>query len=208
MLTQPCLAGIFIGGQSRRMLGTPKGLLRPPGSTQSLVERLVDNLRAAVISNIVLVGDNEAYRGLGIQVVSDAPVGHGPMAGLLGLAEHAAELQMEFVLALACDMPRVDEPLLRQLHSQSPTADALVPKREQWEPLCARYRISAILPCLRYLLAMGDYRMMSLLDVLGSACVRLSMAPSRATALDDWDAPSDLPDGVSYLGEPWRQGER
>jgi molybdenum cofactor guanylyltransferase len=208
MLTQECLAGIFIGGKACRMLGKPKGLLCPPGSAQSLVERLVDNLVAAGLPDIVLVGKNEAYGRLSIPVVPDPPLGRGPMAGLLGLAEHAANSQFEFVLALACDMPGVDEALLRRLRGEFPAADALVPMREHWEPLCARYRVRAIMPCLQSLLNQGQYRMTSLLEMLGAACVRLPLDPSQAKTLEDWDAPSDLPEGASYLGESFREGEK
>jgi FdhD protein/molybdopterin-guanine dinucleotide biosynthesis protein A len=208
MPTPKCLAGIFIGGQSKRMLGTPKGLLHPPGSAQNLVERLVGNLVAAELPNIVLVGDNEAYYRLGIPVVPDPLLGRGPIAGLLGLAEYAANSQFEFVLVVACDMPGVDSALLRRLRGEFPMADALVPKREHWEPLCARYRVRAILPCLQRLVQQGQGRMTSLLELLGEACVRLPIDASKAGLLEDWDAPSDLPEGVSYLGKPFRQGER
>ncbi len=208
MSTHACLAGIFIGGQSRRMLGTPKGLLQPPGGEQNLVERLVDNLVAAGLPDIVLVGDNAAYRRLAIPMVSDSPKGQGPMAGLMSLAEQAAKSQFEFVLAVACDMPGVDTALLRQLLRELPSADALVPRREHWEPLCARYRVHAVLPFLQRLLEQGQYRMTTLLELLGAACVPLSIEPAKAKALEDWDAPSDLPAGVSYLGEPFRQGDR
>ncbi len=207
MPTPKCLAGIFIGGQSRRMLGTPKGLLHPPASAQNLVECLVGNLVAAELPDIVLVGNNEAYYGLGIPIVRDPLLGRGPIAGLLGLAEYAANLQFEFVVAVACDMPGVDEALLRRLRREYSKADALVPKREHWEPLCARYRVRAILPSLHCLVEQGQGRLTSLLELLGAACVRLPIDASKAGVLEDWDAPSDLPDGVSYLGKPFRQGE-
>ena len=208
MLTPKCLAGIFIGGQSRRMLGTPKGLLHPPSSAQNLVERLISNLVAAGLPDIVLVGNNDAYARLEIPVVPDSLPGRGPMAGLLGLAEYAANAQFEFVVALACDMPSVNAALLRRLRSEFTTADALVPMREHWEPLCARYRTRAILPCLQRLLEQGHGRMTSLLEMLGATCVRFPIDASKAEVLEDWDAPSDLPEGVSYLGEPFRQGEK
>jgi len=190
------------------MLGTPKGLLHPPGSAQNLVQRLVGNLVAAELPDIVLVGNNEAYDRLRMPVVPDPLLGRGPIAGLLGLAEYAANSQFEFVVAVACDMPGVDELLLRRLRGEFPMADALVPKREHWEPLCARYRVRAILPSLRRLVEQGQGRMTSLLELLGAACVRLPIDASKAGVLEDWDTPSDLPDGVSYRGKPVRHGER
>lgn len=172
------------------------------------MERLVGQLVAAGLPDIVLVGNHGAYDRLGIPVVPDPMPGRGPMAGLLGLAERADISHFEFVVALACDMPGVDEELLRRLRSEFPTADALVPMREHWEPLCARYRVSAILPCMQCLLKQGQGRMMDLLELLGTACVRLPIDASNVGALEDWDAPSDLPEGVSYLGKAFLQGRR
>lgn len=190
------------------MQGTPKGLLQLPGSAHSLVERLANSLVTVGLANIVLVGNNDAYQRLAWPIVTDSPLGHGPMAGLLGLVEHAAKLDFEFVLAIACDMPRVDAPLLRRLRSECPSADALVPKREYWEPLCARYRACVVLPWLRSLLAAGHYHMTALLAALGTHCIELPIDPMQADALGDWDAPGDLPEDICYLGKPYPQGTR
>jgi len=198
-----CIAGIFIGGQSSRMLGTPKGLLRPPASHLCLVERLVQELAAANLHEVVLVGAHQAYAALGLPIVLDSPVGRGPLAGLLGLVEHAQQHHTEFVLALACDMPKVDAALLRRLLESEADADAWVPRRARWEPLCARYRVAAVQSHLRRLLSTGQYRMTSLLQALGPRCVELALDRAGHDALADWDSPSDLPAGVSYLGRSW-----
>lgn len=194
------IAGVFVGGQSRRMGGIPKGLLQPPSGTSVLVTRLVQQLAKAHCNHVVLVGNNLAYSGLGMPCVEDAVVGCGPIAGLLGLARYAAERHARFILALACDMPNVRSSLLRRLMLESPDADALVPQRKAWEPLCARYRVEAVIPHLEALLVGNHLRMMNLLDALGPACVPLPLNPRDDEQLADWDSPLDLPDGVTYRG--------
>lgn len=197
-----CVAGIFVGGRSSRMSGIPKGLLQPPRSADGLVTRLAQQLSLAGLSDVVQVGEHEAYAHLGLPVVADAAEGCGPMAGLLGLVKHAKLRGNEFVLALACDMPAVDAQLLARLCTESLEADALVPKRQYWEPLCARYRARAVLPHLQALVGSGRLRMLDLLDVLGDSCVELALGTAEARALEDWDSPSDLPEGVVYQSAP------
>jgi molybdopterin-guanine dinucleotide biosynthesis protein A len=165
-----------------------------------LVTRLVQQLGEAQCHHVVLVGDNAAYSDLGMPCVADAVVGRGPIAGLLGLAYYAKQRDAAFVLALACDMPNVRAGLLRRLMVEHLDMDALVPQREMWEPLCARYRVAAIIPRLEELLQANRARMMDLLDALGPTCMPLPLNPCDNEELTDWDSPLDLPDGVTYRG--------
>jgi len=203
-----CLSGIFVGGQSSRMGGTPKGLLEPPGTGHCVVEHLVSLLVSCHLGDIVLVGRHQAYHDLNLPFVDDAPIGSGPMAGLLGLVDYAAPLGYEFVLAIACDMPGISRTLLQRLQREKRQANALVPRREHWEPLCARYRVSAVQPLLRHLLGEGQSRMMSLLDTIGTGRVELELDASEAKALVDWDSPGDLPEGVCFRGKTWGSREK
>lgn len=188
-----CLAGIFVGGQARRLGSVPKGLLRVPETGCTIVHRLSSDLRALGIERIVLVGRHPAYLHLGWTIIRDAQPGRGPMGGLLGLVRHAMKLGILQVLAIACDMPNLSACLLRRLIREHREADALVPERERLEPLCARYRVAAVAPLLEHLLASGCYRMTSLLDALGTGCVHLALDQHEAAGLNDWDSPSDLP---------------
>jgi len=177
----------------------PKGLLRVPGSGCTIVHHLSRNLGAVGIERTVLVGRHPAYSHLGWPMVKDAQPGRGPMGGLLGLARYAMKLGITQVLAIACDMPNLPACLLRRLIQEYREADALVPKRERLEPLCARYRVAAVVPLLERLLGSGCYRMTSLLDALGPGCVRLPLDQREAAGLADWDRPSDLPTSLRNL---------
>lgn len=68
---------------------------------------------------------------------------HGP---LVGFAQGLAHVQTEWVLLLACDLPRLDESVLRAWAATLPNANdqivALLPKNPKgwWEALCGFYR--------------------------------------------------------------------
>src|SRR6266550_4205108 len=81
------VAGIFVGGQARRMGGEPKGVLIAP-SGEAIVSRwrrMFDDLGVAT----VLVGKSDAYADLGIESIEDDPPGIGPLGGLAALLARA-----------------------------------------------------------------------------------------------------------------------
>jgi molybdopterin-guanine dinucleotide biosynthesis protein A len=184
------------------MNGIPKGLLQQSGQSHSLVEGLVDRLKNAGVSHVVLVGNHDAYVGLSIPSIQDAENGEGPLSGLLALAEYAEAQSYEFVLAFACDMPNIESTLIHQLINDAEGATVLVPKRDFFEPLCARYHVKGVLPHLYRLLSNRHYRMTSLLEAVGENCVTLSLLPAQTASLEDWDCPADVPQGVTYHGVP------
>ena len=196
------IAGIFVGGRSRRMNGIPKGLLQQSGQSLTLVEALLGRLKNAGVGQVVLIGNHDAYSGLSIRKIRDSVNGEGPLSGLLALTEYAEEQRYEFVLALACDMPYIDDSLINHLIYDAEGATVLVPKRTFFEPLCARYQVKGILPHLYRLLINRHYRMTSLLEAVGERCVTLSLLPAQLDSLEDWDCPRDVPNGVTYDGIP------
>src|SRR5579859_6249936 len=94
------------------MGGAPKGLLRAPGgSGETLVERTHRVLAACGVRS-VLVGANEAYRSLGIEMIPDLQTGAGPLGGLASLLDRAGSA---LAIAVACDMPFISEALVGHL---------------------------------------------------------------------------------------------
>jgi molybdenum cofactor guanylyltransferase len=180
--------GVFVGGESRRFAGVPKGLLRHPHLPTTPVEHAVE-LGRRLGAQVVLVGRNEAYGGLGLDLLPDARRGCGPMGGLASLLGHAAGRD---AIALACDMPFVPLELLQRLAAES-GGDAVVPRRASGlEPLCALYRAPMR---ERVEAALAESRF-SLQRLLREAAVRvLGVAPEQEHWLDDWDAPSDVMSG-------------
>ncbi len=180
------LVGLFVGGAARRMGGTPKGLLAAPGG-ETIVERW-RALCGTVGLRCFLVGEADAYARLGIERVADARPGAGPLGGLVGLlrAQPAAP-----VVAVACDMPFVTEPLLRRLAFSTSIAAALAPWRDElFEPLFARYDPARVLPLAERQLAGDDLSMQRLLR--SADAERFPLSPDEWPLLADWDNPADV----------------
>jgi len=179
------------------MGGTAKGLLKAPNSDAGLVERLLAELARAVPSaEVVLVGDPEAYASLSLRAVNDEPPGIGPLGGLLGLLLHAERRGADAALALACDLPRLEAPLLRRLAHESSAAGALVTAQAGVRnPLIARYAVAQALPAARAVLAAGARSLQAVLDRLGPSLVGLALSSAEEASLADWDTPEDVASG-------------
>ncbi len=184
------LVGIFVGGKSTRM-GSAKGLLAAPGSTKVLVQRLVDEARAALPdAECVLVGQRPEYEHLDLVALPDARADCGPLGGLVALLLEARSRGHDAAYALACDMPYLSRASIAQLASFSLDADVVAPRRdERWEPLAARYAPVPCLPLAEARLAAGDFSLQGLLRALGERCREIVLP---AAELDDWDSPSDV----------------
>jgi molybdopterin-guanine dinucleotide biosynthesis protein A len=178
------LAGVFVGGESKRMGGRAKGLLRPPSGEASIVHRWIAMLHALRVPH-VLIGRRAEYASLG-EAIDDDPPKIGPIGGLNALVNHAKD---GVVLALACDMPLVDEALVRRLIDAPPHA-IVAPRREgRWEPLFARYDVPTMIRTLPERIARGDHRLQGLLD---DNAVALATSASEDAQLADWDEPGDV----------------
>jgi molybdopterin-guanine dinucleotide biosynthesis protein A len=179
------LGGVFVGGSSSRMGHRAKGLLRAPDG-RTLVARSVAILQG-IGAEVVLVGRAEEYVGLDIAVVEDEPPGVGPLGGLVALLHRA---KGRSVITLACDMPFVDEALVRRF-VEAPAAPIVAARHDgRWEPLCARFDSSSVLGRARAQVADGDHALYRLLDRCGA--VELSMPPDERQKLRDWDTPEDV----------------
>jgi molybdopterin-guanine dinucleotide biosynthesis protein A len=189
------IVGIFVGGRGSRMGGVAKGLLKAPDSEQTLVERLLGELRSALPqAPIVLVGEAGAYAGLGLRAVNDEPAGVGPLGGLLGLLGSAADSRARWALALTCDLPRVDRALLSRLAAEAPEAAALITAQAGVRnPLVARYTVAEALPAARSALHAGSRSVQAVLDRLTGEVVSLRLSAAEEASLMDWDVPQDLP---------------
>jgi molybdopterin-guanine dinucleotide biosynthesis protein A len=203
------IAGVFVGGRSRRMGGVAKGLLPAPGRlgapSTTVIARTIALAREQC-DHVVLVGRAEAYASLGIAAIDDEATakGEGPLAGLVALLAHA---RGQGVIALACDMPYVTRELLARLARAEGDAPALAPKDGgKWSPLFARYDASRVESVARATLASGERAMQAVLDACGARELPVS-EPERA-CLRDWDEPGDLDRGFDDRDEKDEKDER
>lgn len=194
-MTRP-LCGIFVGGAARRMAGFPKGLL-PVGSQRLSIVDSLANLASSLGCEVVLVGDNPAYRALSLPVLADDPPGTGPLGGLRALLSASSA---EPVLALGCDMPFVSKAVLcRLLAVDLRDADLAAAKTNpdaKLETFLARYAPS-VKPHLDRALSDGQLGLQKVWQTLRVKTVLLD--ESEQQAAKDWDAWDDVPDDVKAL---------
>jgi molybdopterin-guanine dinucleotide biosynthesis protein A len=179
--------GIFVGGQSRRMGGEPKGLLRIAADGPTIDAGTIA-LARAITENVWLVGEHDAYAHLGLPMIPDAAPQAGPLGALVALLER---VEAGDAIALACDMPHVTEAMLARLATHEPGAVAVAPRSDdRWSPLFARYDAARVLPLARARLASGSRALQALLDAIGAS--ELPLSESERVALHDWDSPEDI----------------
>jgi molybdopterin-guanine dinucleotide biosynthesis protein A len=115
-------AVILAGGKSRRM-GRDKAFLEIDG--ELLVERVIARVRR-VCEEVVLVSNNrDSYARFGVRVVGDVYPNKGSLGGIYSGLQ---TIQGTHALAVTCDMPFLNEALLRHLISLAPQADVIVPR--------------------------------------------------------------------------------
>ena len=163
---------VLAGGYSRRM-GTDKALLSVGG--RSLLERAC-GVAASVAERVVVVTpwpDRYRHLSLACEFVQEptepeGPTEHktwttarGPLAGFSrGLQALASQSPQQWVVVLACDLPRLEhnslDTELLQLSQLDATAIAyLHPHPKGWEPLCGFYRSRCLISLQGYLATGG-----------------------------------------------------
>lgn len=154
-------AAILAGGNSTRM-GTDKALLNWDG--RPLLAHIAAQLHGWFDHVVLVANQPERYRFANLPAVPDGNPGMGPLGGLEAALRAA---QHPYLFLCACDMPFLNEALVRHLVSLAGDPfDAVVP----WvggraEPLCAVYAASA-LPAVQALLRSPDRKLHTLLSQL------------------------------------------
>lgn len=186
-MTKAVVGGIFVGGKSLRMGGTPKGLLTTPEG-ETVVAKLRRTLEEIGVP-CVLVGNEPAYADQGLPVLVDRHSDLGPLGGLLALLEFAGD---RFALSVACDMPFLTRDLLVRLRD-APAAPIVATRRgearQKWDPFFARYDATAILPLAEQSARAAELSLQSLFE--RADAVALPLSSEEARALEDWDSPAD-----------------
>lgn len=118
------------------------------------------------------------------------PLPHGP---LIGFAQGLAQVQTDWVLLLACDLPRLRVEVLQawadELHSVGQDTLALLPRHAKgWEPLCGFYRRSC-LPTLTDFIHQGGR---SFQQWLRQHSIQLLPLPEDDLMLFNCNTPTDL----------------
>jgi len=174
------------------MGGVAKGLLRVPDGSETLIDRLLRQCaRAAPDSSLFLVGESAPYAALGLPQLHDDPMAVGPIGGLRALLLRARAEHSELALALACDLPFLDEAVISALLVRSSSAARVPFVHGRLQPLAAAYAPAATLDAVDASLALGQHALMHVLDRLGPQLERVEFDDESARALRDWDTPED-----------------
>lgn len=133
------VAGLLLtGGSSRRMGGRDKATLLVGG--RSLAARVGASL-SEVAAPVLEVGPGRS----GLPLAPEDRPGAGPLTALVaGWSALTQGGHRGPVVIVACDLPRVSEPLLRLIASH-PGSGSVVPVVDgRPQPLCARFSASAL----------------------------------------------------------------
>ena len=136
---------ILAGGKASRYGGRPKGLL-PLAEGETMLARIIGELRAAGLDDIVVVAnDRAAYRHLQREIVPDLRPGLGPLGGIEAALHHLAP-RCDGVLLLPCDLPGItaaEIAALRQAFVSVPAPVVMAEtERGRCHPLCAIVDVS------------------------------------------------------------------
>ena len=131
--------GVMLAGGESRRFGRSKVLA--PLSGAPMASWGVRALQAAGLPVGVISDEEGVEAPLGLPTRPDLEAGLGPLGGLWTALQWASERGDDGVFLLGCDMPMVNEALLRTIIDWNDDAPAVVPVGlEGPEPLCALYR--------------------------------------------------------------------
>ncbi|MEH2130884.1 MAG: molybdenum cofactor guanylyltransferase [Nostoc sp.] len=149
---------VLAGGKSSRM-GQDKALI--PIQGVPLLQRVCSIAQSCADVVYVVSPWPERYQDLllpGCEFIQEVPLSgeslaHGP---LVGFAQGLAEVQTEWLLLLACDLPRLRVEVLQDWVTRLDTVGddaiaALTHNPKGWEPLCGFYRRGCLPQLLEFI---------------------------------------------------------
>lgn len=198
----PHVTGLILAGGQNRRMGRDKALIE--FHDKPLVAHVLERVQPLCSETLIVANNSAAYARFGCPIVGDVFPGMGSLGGIFSGLQAAHE---PYALAVACDMPFLNQELLRYLISLTPGFDVIVPqamdpsrhpwpppqavaeadaaprppaaRRDDLHPLHAVYS-KACLPAMERRLRDGDLRLVSLFDQLR---VRI-VTPAEVDTLD------------------------
>jgi len=161
-----CTGVLVAGGQSRRMGGLPKGLVRRDGET--LARRSLALFRDLFGELLVVASDPAPWAGLSVRVIPDAIAGKGAPGGL-----HAAlaAARTGWIFAAACDMPFLSAEAIGFLAARRGAAPAVLVEWERGLEGLHAFWSRAALPTVERMLREGDPSIRAIAAAVGARVV-------------------------------------
>lgn len=138
-------------------MGRDKSLLEVRGET--LLAHAIGTLEPVASEVLLACGPSERYAEYGRRLVLDRFEDGGPLAGLEAALSAS---RTEWIVALACDMPRADASTLGRLLEREDLDVCFLRTERGVEPLCAVYRRTCLAP-MRAALEAGERKVVSFL---------------------------------------------
>jgi molybdopterin-guanine dinucleotide biosynthesis protein A len=180
-------AVILAGGKSSRM-GQDKSLIRIGGVT--ILELLARQLQPLAREVLISSSDPASHGFLGLPLVPDEKPDCGPIMGILSCLSAAAN---EKVFFTPCDIPGLPGGFVMDLLVRARSADLVMATdaKGRYEPLLAVYSRSLV-PSIRSLVAEGQRRIVSILELPGIKADFVSLAGQ--SWYHNLNSPEDLAD--------------
>jgi molybdopterin-guanine dinucleotide biosynthesis protein A len=160
MIPDSISAIILAGGQSRRMQ-REKSLL--PVHGRALIETIIAQIGPHFSEIIISTAAKDKFTFLKLPIIEDEKPGQGPLMAIMS-ALRASAHAINFILA--CDIPFIHIPFMREILSLARAYDIVVPRYRdgKFEPLFAAYN-RCIIPAIEKQIKSGDRKISSLFPV-------------------------------------------
>ncbi|KAM3099593.1 molybdenum cofactor guanylyltransferase [Phormidesmis sp. 146-35] len=141
-ILEPTLSAIVLAGGKSSRMGHDKALIKVDGVP--LLQRVCEAALHCTSQVYVVTAWSDRYRSI-VPPTTQFIAEVNPRSPLTGFAQALPQMQTEWILLLACDLPRLRGDVLyqesQQLANISTAAIARLPKGTKgWEPLCGFYR--------------------------------------------------------------------
>lgn len=154
MMSNPEIAALILAGGKSSRMGRDKALIDYQG--KPLLTRVCQVAAGCCSSVYVLTSWPVRYQNIVSEQVHFLPESEPGQGPLVALADGLTQIDAEWVLLLACDLPQLQPEILQnwltQLTEVSQSILAVVPSQESgWEPLCGFYRQAALTELKRFI---------------------------------------------------------
>lgn len=160
MDTEVALSAIVLAGGKSSRMGRDKALIEINGVP--LLKRTCDAAKHCTDLVYVVTSWRDRYEAIvpDVQWIEES----SPRSPIIAFSEALEQVSTDWMLLLACDLPRLQGEILKQWIAQLAETPIIVPRRNQrWEPLCGFYRRDC-LPRLQQYLAKGQRSFQHWLD--------------------------------------------
>lgn len=190
------VAVILAGGQSRRMGGGDKGLLRLGSDTVigSVIECLGSQVSALAIN---ANGDPARFSTYGLPVLPDSLPGFpGPLAGILAALDWALSRGAVWVVTVPSDTPFVPRDLVALLIAAQTAPVVIAATGDRIHPTCGLWSVG-LRDDLAATLDRGERKVQDFTDRHGAAVV--SFPPGPPDPFFNINTPADLAQAQGWL---------